>query len=95
MIRGLLLVVQVLLWLLALRLVMRAVAAAFGRPRTAVPGARQRPQVKAAEDLVLDGVCHTYVPRSSAISARVSGREEWFCSPACRDQARAAVTRAS
>jgi uncharacterized protein len=94
-IRGFLLVFQVLLWLLALRFVMRVVASAFSRPRPAVPGARDRPQVGAPEDLVLDRVCHTYVPRSRAISARISGREEWFCSPACRDQARAAVTRAS
>jgi len=51
--------------------------------------------VRAPEDLVLDHVCHTYVPRSRAISAGVSGREEWFCSAACRDKALAAVTRAS
>jgi hypothetical protein len=91
-IRGLLLVFQVLLWLLALRFVMRAVASAFGRPRPAVPGARDRPQVGPPEDLVLDRVCHTYVPRSHAISARVSGGEEWYCSAACRDQARAAAS---
>jgi uncharacterized protein len=90
-IRGVLLAFQVLLWLLVLRFVMRMVASAFGRPRTAVPGARERPQVGAPEDLVLDRVCHTYVPRSHAISARVSGREEWYCSAACRDQARAAA----
>ena len=95
MIRGLLLVVQVLLWLVALRFVMRAVASAFGRPRPAVPGARDRPQVGPTEDLVLDRVCHTYIPRSRAITARVAGREEAFCSAACRDQALAAVTRAS
>jgi len=47
------------------------------------------------EDLVLDRVCHTHVPRSGAVVARVAGREEHFCSAACRDKALAAVARAS
>ena len=95
MIRGLMLVVQVLAWLLVLRFVMRAFASVFARPRTAAPGQRERPRVLAAEDLVLDRVCHTYVPRSRALAARVSGHEEAFCSAACRDRALAAVARAS
>lgn len=89
-------VLQFLFWLLLLRLVVRTVARAFspgpGRPRaTASP----RTQVRAPEDLVLDRVCHTHVPRSGAIVARVAGREEHFCSAACRDKALAAVARAS
>ena len=91
MIRGLVIVVQALLWLLLLRFVMRSVASVL-RPRA---GAPPRPQVKAPEDLVLDRVCHTYVPRSGALNARVAGREESFCSAACRDRALAAVARAS
>ena len=95
MIRGLLLVVQALLWLSLLRFVLRAFAAAVVGPRPAAPGPRQAPRVRGAEDLVLDRVCQTYVPRSRALVARVNGREEPFCSPACRDRALAAVTRAS
>jgi hypothetical protein len=96
-IRVLLKVLQFLFWLLLLRLVVRAVARAFspgtGRPRaTAAPS---RPEVRAPEDLVLDRVCHTHVPRSLALVARVDGREEHFCSPACRDKALARVARAS
>ena len=90
MIRGLLFVVQALVWLLLLRFVLRTLGAVFGRGQ-----ARPRPQVRAPEDLVLDRVCHTYVPRSRALRARVSGHEEWFCSTACREQALAAVARAS
>lgn len=93
MIRGLLIVVQALVWLLLLRFVLRTLGAVLSR------GGRDRPkpraQVRAPEELVLDRVCHTYVPRSRALVARVSGREEAFCSAACRDQALAAVTRAS
>jgi len=90
--RGLLLIAQALIWLLLLRFVMRTLGALFaGRPARQ----RQRPQVRAPEDLVLDRVCHTYVPRSRALGARVSGHEEWFCSAACRERALAAVARAS
>lgn len=96
MIRGLVIVVQALLWLLLLRFVMRSLAALV-RPRAgaARPRPPARPQVRAGEDLVLDRVCRTYVPRSSAVTARVAGSEEAFCSTACRDRALAAVARAS
>ena len=97
MIRVLIRVLQFLFWLLLLRLVVRTVARAFapgpGQPRAASPP--PPPQVRAPEDLVLDRVCRTHVPRSRALVARVEGREEHFCSPACRDKALAAVARAS
>jgi len=88
-------ILQFLFWLLLLRLVVRAVARAFAaapaRPRTqAAP-----PRVRAPEDLVLDHVCRTHVPRSRALVARVDGREEHFCSAPCRDKALASVARAS
>jgi len=99
MMRGLVILVQVLVWLLLLRLLARTFAAFLkglrgpgAAPRTAPRG---RPQVKAPEDLVLDRVCHSHVPRSRALSARVSGRDEWFCSEACRERALATVARAS
>lgn len=94
MIRALVVVVQALLWLLLIRLVLRGVASAF-RGEDRRPEPRPRPQVSRAEDLVLDRVCRTYVPRSRAITARVDGREEPFCSAVCRDRALAAVARAS
>jgi hypothetical protein len=92
-IRGLVVVVLALFWLLVLRLVLRAIGSALApaASRPAQPG----PQARAPEDLVLDPVCRTYVPRSRAIRARVSGREESFCSAACRDRALASVARAS
>ena len=97
MIPVLLRVLQFLFWLLLLRFVVRFVARALSpgpaRPRTTAPP--PRPQVRPPEDLVLDRVCHTHVPRSRAVVARVAGREEHFCSPACRDKALAAVARAS
>ena len=91
MIRGLLLVVQALLWLLLIRFVLRGLAAALARPRSEPRAPRARAELRAPEDLVLDRVCRTYVPRSRAITARVAGREEAFCSEACRDRALAAV----
>jgi hypothetical protein len=96
-IRVLLRVLQFLFWLLLLRLVVRTVARAFSPapPRPRASAAPPRPQVRAPEDLVLDRVCRTHVPLSRAVTARVAGREEHFCSAACRDKALAAVARAS
>jgi len=96
-IRVLAFAVQLLFWLLVVRLVLRTLARLFGAssgsPRA--PGPR-RPTVTPAEDLVLDRVCGTHVPRSRALRASVvRGHEEHFCSVACRDKALAAVARAS
>lgn len=97
MIRGLINVLQFLFWLFVLRLVVQTVARAFSsaRPRPRAAAVPPRPQVRAPEDLVLDRVCRTYVPLSRSVAASVSGREEHFCSEACRDKALAAVARAS
>jgi hypothetical protein len=96
-VRALVVVVEVLFWLLVVRLLGRALAAAFAPGRRAdaraAPGPRR--QVKAVEDLVLDRVCRTHIPLSSALTARVGGSEQHFCSAACRDKALAAVARAS
>jgi YHS domain-containing protein len=35
------------------------------------------------------------VPRSRSLTARIAGVEEYFCSEACRDKAKAEVARAS
>jgi hypothetical protein len=89
--------VQLVFWLFVARIVIRWLARAFsvrsgpaGRPA----GPRPAPP-RAIEDLVLDRVCRTYVPRSRAVVVRIAGTEEHFCSEACRDKALAAVARAS
>jgi hypothetical protein len=91
-------VLQFLFWLFLLRLLVRAVARAFAgdadERRRAAPGPARR-EVRAPEDLVLDRVCRTHVPRSRALVARIDGREEHFCSAGCREKALAAVPRAS
>jgi hypothetical protein len=92
MIRVLLNVLHLVAWLLLLRFAVRALARAFSGRR---PHAPPRPPVRPVEDLVLDPVCRTHVPRSRALVARVGGREEHFCSAACRDRATAVVDRAS
>ncbi len=95
--RGLLNVLQFLFLMFVLRLVVRTVARAFSptSPRPRASAAPPRAQVRAPEDLVLDRVCHTHVPLSRALTARVSGREEHFCSAACREMALAGVARDS
>lgn len=96
MIRILAFAVQFLFWLLVVRLVLRALAPLFAASTGAPRGAGPRPpQARPAEDLVLDRVCRTHVPRSRALTASVAGHEEHFCSAACRDKALASVARAS
>jgi hypothetical protein len=99
--RGLVFLVELVLWLLIVRVVLRALARMFGggQPGGARPAGRRAAAGPAPpgpiEDLVLDPVCHSYFPRSRAVAARLAGREELFCSAACRDKALAAVARAS
>jgi hypothetical protein len=88
--RGLVFLFQLLFWLVIIRILVRGFARVFPRPVSPSPQAGQ-----SAEDLVLDRVCRTHLPRARAIAARVAGREEYFCCAACRDKALAAVAHAS
>jgi hypothetical protein len=72
--------------LLVVRLVLRAVAAWL---RASAPARI------AATDLVRDRVCNTFVPRDRALPARIDGKDEHFCSAACRDRALAEAAQAS
>jgi YHS domain-containing protein len=96
--RAIVFLLQLVFWLFVARLVIRTLARLFpvgdgpARPRTAAPRAAAPRQI---EDLVLDRVCHTHVPRSHALTARIAGVEEHFCSETCRDKAKAEVARAS
>jgi hypothetical protein len=78
--------------LLLIRFVLRAVALWLRpRPASTVGG----PPVAPVRDLVRDRVCNTFVARERAIRAILDGREEYFCSTACRDKARFALSRAA
>jgi len=94
--RSLLYLLYFLLILSFVRFVSRSLGRAFG-PGSDVrrSGGAPRRSGRPAEDLVRDRICNTYVPRSHALTAKVAGREEHFCSEACRDRARAMVARVS
>jgi hypothetical protein len=99
--RAIVFLVELLLWLLIIRIVLRGLTRIFVRPAQR-PGTEARGpdtprpgEPRQIEDLVLDRVCRSHFPRSRAVAARVAGREELFCSTACRDKALAAVARAS
>ena len=84
---------QFLAALFVVRLVLRAVAAivrSMGAPQHAPPKAGA-----AAADLVHDRICNVHLPRDRALSAKVDGQAEYFCSEKCRDEALRAVRRAS
>jgi hypothetical protein len=65
----------------------------FLRPATRSSAGARPPA--AARDLVRDRVCNTFLPRDRALTAVVDGREEHFCSAACRDQALRVTARAA
>ncbi len=79
--------VRVLFVLFVVRLGLRFVAEMI-RPSVA------RPSKPSDLELVRDRVCNTFVPRARALTALVAGREEYFCSAACRDRASAQIARA-
>lgn len=80
--------VRIVLVLLAMRFVLRFIAAV-------VQGYQAADQRGRATDMVRDRVCDTFLPRSRALVATVDGREQYFCSSQCRDRARAALRPAA
>lgn len=46
----------------------------------------QRERRPEGEEMVLDPVCDSYIPLSSAITARTGSGTEYFCSEECRDK---------
>jgi hypothetical protein len=71
--------IRILGILLLLRLLLRAFASWRRAP---VPESRDA----GTRDLVRDRVCNTFLPRERALRGLVGGREEYFCSTACRDR---------
>ena len=84
--------VRVAFLLVLVRLLVRFVTAVFRGYRGDAQGAPRR---TGAADLVRDRVCNTFVPRERALKATIAGREEHFCSAACRDKALLEARRAS
>jgi uncharacterized protein len=80
--------VRIVVVLLIVRFVLRFVVSVIqgyqGQARPPRPETRE----VAATDMVRDRVCDTFLPRSRALVATVDGREQHFCSEACRDRAR-------
>jgi hypothetical protein len=91
--RVLIFVVRVVGLYLVARMVLRAFAGLTRGTASRPSGPAPRP--KPAADLVRDRICNTFLPRDRALRAVVAGREESFCSAACRDKALAAAAQAS
>jgi len=51
-----------------------------------VPRDGERTTPSEGEEMVLDPVCDSYIPLSSAIKARTPSGTEYFCSEECRDK---------
>jgi hypothetical protein len=84
-------VLNVIVLLLLLRLALRFVIGlmrGLAEPSDGASSGR-RPAggpVRIAGELVKDPVCATYIPRDSAIAARVAGETRYYCSVTCRDR---------
>ena len=85
-------VLNAIVLLLLLRLALRFVLGLFQGLAEPAPGeaagrrgAAGKP-ARIAGELVKDPVCATYIPRESAISARVGGETRYYCSTTCRDK---------
>jgi len=85
-------VLNAIVLLLLLRLALRFVLGLFqglyeptGQAATGRRGAASGP-ARIAGELVKDPVCGTYIPRDTAIAARVGGETRYYCSTTCRDK---------
>jgi hypothetical protein len=78
---------QILVFLLVARLLLRGVAAFFRALQAPARAPEPRAQPGSPTDLVRDRVCNTFLPRDRALRALVAGQEQHFCSTACRDKA--------
>lgn len=87
---ALFLLLRILGILLLVRLAGRFVAGLIRGLRDDPPGRRGARQ----GELVRDRICNTFVLRDRALRATVAGREEHFCSAACRDRALAGTRTA-
>lgn len=84
---------QFLAAMFVIRLIGRAVTAMLRSMGTRNATA-QRPAGIVAE-LVHDRVCNVHLPRDRALTAKIEGQSEYFCSEKCRDEALSAVRKAS
>jgi len=81
-------VLTVLLNLLRFLLALVLIRILFRFVAGIVRGYRGTPRAAPVEvELVRDRVCNAFLPRSRAVVATIAGREEHFCSEACRDRA--------
>ena len=79
-------IVLLLLLRLALRFVLGLFQGLYEPSRPAGSGRSAGGPAKIAGELVKDPVCATYIPRASAIAARVAGETRYYCSVTCRDK---------
>jgi len=76
-------IIRAILFLIVLRLVLRFLRGLFqGLAPDAASGSRSP---RAAEQLVRDPVCGTYVPRARALTAGSGSAIRYFCSEQCRE----------
>jgi hypothetical protein len=85
-------VLSIIVLLLLLRLALRFVIGlmrGLSEPSDGAASSARGPAggpARIAGELVKDPACGTYIPRDSAIAARVAGETRYYCSVTCRDK---------
>jgi YHS domain-containing protein len=86
---------NIIVLLLLLRLALRFVLGLFqgladpspaSASRSSSAGRGAAGPARIAGELVKDPACGTYIPRETAIAARVRGETRYYCSVTCRDK---------
>ena len=78
-------VLRVILFLIVVRLVLRFVHGLFQGLAGPGSGSGSGRTPRAAEQLVRDPVCGTYLPRTRALTAGSGAALRYFCSEQCRE----------
>jgi len=84
-------ILNIIVVLLLLRLALRFILGLLQGLAAPAGGAASRRDpsggpAKIAGELVRDPVCSTYIPRDSAIAARIGAETRYYCSTTCRDK---------
>lgn len=80
-------VIILLIIFFAIRFLRKSLAKKYQKPAES-RGSSAQPSKEApsGEEMVLDPVCNSYIPVSTAISSNAGGHIEYFCSEECRER---------
>lgn len=79
-------IIILLIIFLVIRFLRKRYLMGYVNKRAQDSGGEQREARSEGEEMVLDPVCDSYIPLSTAITAHTASGTEYFCSTECRDK---------